>query len=79
LIDLGVNHGIIKKSGAWFTYGEDRFQGREGFRQKLREMEDVQKKLEQEVREKLGMKKNGEAQSSVNEKNEKPKEKKVSK
>ncbi|MCH7773579.1 MAG: recombinase RecA [Bacteroidetes bacterium] len=79
LIDLGVNHGIIKKSGAWFTYGEDRFQGREGFRQKLREMEDVQKKLELEVREKLGMKKNGEAQSSVNEKNEKPKEKKVSK
>jgi len=79
LIDLGVNHGIIKKSGAWFTYGEDRFQGREGFRQKLREMEDVQKKLEQEVREKLGMKKNGEAQSSVNEKNEKSKEKKVSK
>ncbi len=77
LIDLGVNHGIIKKSGAWFTYGEDRFQGREGFRQKLREMEDVQKKLEQEVREKLGMKKNGEDQSSVNEKNEKPKEKKV--
>ena len=77
LIDLGVNHGIIKKSGAWFTYGEDRFQGREGFRQKLKEMEDVQKKLEQEVREKLGMKKNGEAQSSVNEKNEKPKEKKV--
>ncbi|MEJ2507727.1 MAG: DNA recombination/repair protein RecA, partial [Ignavibacteriaceae bacterium] len=28
LIDLGVDRGIIKKSGAWFTYGEDRFQGR---------------------------------------------------
>ncbi|TDJ56947.1 MAG: recombinase RecA [Ignavibacteria bacterium] len=79
LIDLGVNHGIIKKSGAWFTYGEDRFQGREGFRQKLREMDDVRKKLEQEVREKLGMKKNEEAQSSANAKNEKPKEKKASK
>ena len=37
LIDLGVNNGIIKKSGAWFTYGEDRFQGREGFRTKLNE------------------------------------------
>ena len=79
LIDLGVNHGIIKKSGAWFTYGEDRFQGREGFRQKLGEMDDVRKKLEQEVREKLGMKKNEEAQSSANAKNEKPKEKKASK
>jgi recombination protein RecA len=79
LIDLGVNHGIIKKSGAWFTYGEDRFQGREGFRQKLMEMDDVRKKLEQEVREKLGMNKKVEAQSSSKEKNEKPKEKKASK
>jgi recombination protein RecA len=79
LIDLGVNHGIIKKSGAWFTYGEDRFQGREGFRQKLGEMDDVRKKLQQEVMEKLGMNKKVEAQSSSNEKNEKPKEKKASK
>ena len=79
LIDLGVNHGIIKKSGAWFTYGEDRFQGREGFRQKLMEMDDVRKKLEQEVREKLGMNKKVEVQSSSNEKNGKLKEKKASK
>jgi len=42
-------------------------------------MDDVRKKLEQEVREKLGMKKNEEAQSSANAKNEKPKEKKASK
>ncbi len=27
LIDLGVEHGIVKKGGAWFTYGEERFQG----------------------------------------------------
>lgn len=40
LIDLGVELGIVKKSGAWFSYGEDRFQGREGFRQKLVEMAD---------------------------------------
>ena len=55
LIDLGVNNGIIKKSGAWFTYGEDRYQGREGFRQKLVELADIRTKLEREVREKLGM------------------------
>ncbi len=53
LIDLGVNHGIIKKSGAWFTYGEDRFQGKEQFRTKLNEMDDVRNKLELEIREKL--------------------------
>jgi recombination protein RecA len=79
LIDLGVNHGIVKKSGAWFTYGEDRFQGREGFRHKLREMDDTRNKLKQDVMEKLGMNKKEDTQSSSNEKSEKPKEKKGSK
>lgn len=59
LIDLGVDQGIIKKSGAWFTYGEDRFQGREGFRQKLNEMNEIRANIEKEVRTKLGMIKNG--------------------
>jgi len=59
LIDLGVDQGIVKKAGAWFTYGEDRFQGREGFRQKLLELADVRNKLEKEIRTKLGMIKNG--------------------
>lgn len=55
LIDLGVEHGIVKKSGAWFTYGEDRFQGREQLRTKLNEDSAMYKKLEVEVKEKLGM------------------------
>ncbi|HED07995.1 MAG TPA: recombinase RecA [Ignavibacteria bacterium] len=55
LIDLGVEHGIIKKSGAWFTYGEDRFQGREQFRTKLNEDSAITDKLRVEVKEKLGM------------------------
>ena len=55
LIDLGVNYGIIKKSGAWFTYEEDRYQGREGFRQKLVEMPELRIKLDKELREKLGL------------------------
>ena len=79
LIDLAVNHGIVKKSGAWFTYGEDRFQGREGFRNKLIEMDDVRNQLRQEIMEKLGMNKNGDTQSSSNAKDEKPKGKKASK
>ena len=60
LIDLGVDQGLIRKSGAWFTYEEERFQGREGFRQKLIEMADMKNKLEKEIRQKLGMIKNGE-------------------
>ena len=59
LIDLGVDQGIVKKSGAWFTLGEDRFQGREGFRQKLIEIPDIRNNLEKEIRTKLGMIKNG--------------------
>jgi recombination protein RecA len=55
LIDLGVDLGIVKKSGAWFSYGEDRFQGREGFRQKLLEMADLRNSLDKELRTKLGM------------------------
>jgi len=55
LIDLGVEQGIIKKSGAWFTYGEDRFQGREQFRTKLNEDSAITDKLREEVKEKLGM------------------------
>ncbi|MCJ7552566.1 MAG: DNA recombination/repair protein RecA, partial [Ignavibacteriaceae bacterium] len=54
LIDLGIELGFIKKGGAWFTYGEERIQGREQFRQKLLEDPDFMNKLDKEVREKLG-------------------------
>jgi len=70
LIDLGVDQGIVKKSGAWFTYGEDRYQGREGFRQKLLEMADLRNSLDKELRIKLGMIKNvaGEKKEEVDDK-----------
>jgi recombination protein RecA len=55
LIDLGVEHGIVKKGGAWFTYGEERFQGREQFRTQLRDNKEMLGNLEIEVKEKLGM------------------------
>ena len=77
LIDLGVDQGIIKKSGAWFTYGEDRFQGREGFRQKLAEMEDTRKNLDKELRTKLGMlKDSGDAKNEEVDDKQKSKDKK---
>ena len=55
LLDLAANFGIIKKSGAWFTYDEDRFQGREQFRQKMIELPEMYAKIEKEVKTKLGM------------------------
>ncbi len=55
LLDLATNFNIVKKSGAWYTYGEDRFQGREQFKQKLIEMPELFGSLDKEVRVKLGM------------------------
>jgi len=55
LIDLGVDTGIIKKGGSWFTYGEDRFQGREQFRQKLPELPDLFNRLAHDVKVKIGL------------------------
>ena len=46
LIDLGVEHGIVKKGGAWFTYIAERIQGREKFKQKLIELPEMYKKIE---------------------------------
>jgi len=55
LLDFATNLDIVKKSGAWFTFGEDRYQGREQFRQKLIESPELFKKIEKEVKTKLDM------------------------
>lgn len=55
ILDLAVNHNIVKKSGAWFTYGEERFQGREQFRAKLVESKQLFDTLTNEVKTKLGI------------------------
>lgn len=55
VLDLAVNLNIVKKSGAWFTYGEDRFQGREQFRLKLLEQKEFFDALLKEVKIKIGM------------------------
>ncbi|MDR3626234.1 MAG: recombinase RecA [Ignavibacteriaceae bacterium] len=55
LLDIATNLNVVKKSGAWFTYEEDRFQGREQFRQKLVESPELYAKLEKDVKTKLGM------------------------
>ena len=56
LLDMATNMGIVKKSGAWFSFEEDRFQGREQFRQKLIESPEFYKKLETQVKDKLNIK-----------------------
>ena len=55
LIDIAANHGIVEKSGSWFSYGGDRLgQGRENAKHFIEENPDIYTRLEQEVRAKLG-------------------------
>lgn len=55
IIDLATSRDILKKSGAWFTYKEDRFQGRDQLRQKMIEDENLFASLEKDVKASLGM------------------------
>jgi len=54
LLDLGVDNGIIEKSGTWMSYGGERMgQGRENARVFLKENKDIREKIEAAVRKKL--------------------------
>jgi recombination protein RecA len=56
LLDLGVEHKIIEKSGAWFAYeGERVGQGRENARQFLKENPDIRAKIDARLRKALGL------------------------
>ncbi len=68
LIDLGVAKDIIQKGGAWFTYGEERFNGREKFRTRLREEPELFKSIETKLKEALGMTKKEEPKAEKSKK-----------
>ena len=52
IIDMGVEHDIIKKSGSWFSYGESKLaQGREALKQLLRDNVELADELEAKIRE----------------------------
>ena len=56
LLDIGVEHGIVKKAGAWYTYeGEQLGQGREKAREFLKEHTDIADEIYKRVTEKLGL------------------------
>jgi recombination protein RecA len=56
LLDLAVEHKIIEKSGAWFSYGGERLgQGRENVKALLREKSELCDAIEQRVRKELGL------------------------
>ena len=52
MVDLGAEYNIIKKSGSWFSYGEDRIgQGKESAKQFLRDNPDICDEIEARLRE----------------------------
>lgn len=56
LIDMGVEHGFIRKSGSWYTYEGDQLgQGKENARKFLLENTDIRDEIEKKIKEKLGI------------------------
>jgi recombination protein RecA len=56
LVDLGVEHKLVIKSGAWYSYGDLRLgQGRDNSKNFLRDNPDLADEIETKIREKLGM------------------------
>ena len=56
LLDVGVDHGIVRKAGAWFTYDEIQLgQGKENSKRFLRENADIAMQLETDVYKAVGM------------------------
>jgi len=56
ILDLGVGLDIVEKSGAWYSFNEERIgQGRENVRRFLAEHSDIMKEISDRVKEKLGL------------------------
>lgn len=52
IIDLGVEHGIIKKAGSWFSYGDTKLgQGRDAVKDLIRDNEELSKEIEDKILE----------------------------
>ncbi len=50
MIDVGTEHGVIAKSGSWYTYKSERVQGRDGLRKIMVENPDIFEQLEKDVK-----------------------------
>ena len=69
IIDMGELHGVIAKSGTWYSYGDMRLgQGKENVREFLKNNQELTFEIETKVREKLGLNKSGEASEDVEDK-----------
>ena len=52
IVDLGVDYGIIRKAGSWFSYGEQKIgQGRDAVKELLKNNEELRNEIEEKLRE----------------------------
>ncbi|MGB4505184.1 MAG: recombinase RecA, partial [Syntrophaceticus sp.] len=57
ILDLGLDYGVLTKSGSWFSYGEERLgQGRENAKEFLQEHPEIAQEIEEKIREMSGFK-----------------------
>mgnify|MGYP000105396287 FL=1 len=66
LLDLGIQHGVVDKSGSWYAYGSERLgQGKENVRAFLQEHTDIRQSIEDQLLERLGMKEPAETEDKA--------------
>ena len=65
LIDMGVEHGVIEKSGSWYAFGSERLgQGKENVRAYLQENPDIRQRVEDSLLIALGLKQEQEVEKT---------------
>jgi recombination protein RecA len=58
IVDLGVDYGIIRKAGSWFSYGDQKIgQGRDSVKELLSTNEELRAEIEEKLREAMTQKK----------------------
>jgi recombination protein RecA len=68
LIDIGVEEGIVEKSGSWYSYGDLRLgQGKENSRDFLQENPDVLEEVDKRVRDAIGLGEDAEVEKALDE------------
>lgn len=69
LLDTGTNYDVVRKSGAWYYWGEEKLgQGKEGAREYLKAHPEIFAKIDKEVREKAGLAKAGKPEAKESKK-----------
>ena len=66
IIDMAIKFGIIQKSGAWFAYKDDKFQGKDNVKEFLKNNSETAEEIKNMVLERLGIPTKSKAKSEPN-------------